>query len=129
MDIITKVNQKELKTDLPQLRPGQTVQVHQRITEAGKERIQVFEGIIIALHGGRGMDGTMTVRKVSFGVGVEKIFPLHSPSIKKIEIVKETKVRRAKLYYLRNPKKTKKFSSGKREKAPKKKSSVKREGK
>lgn len=89
-----------LRNDLPQFKPGDTLRVYIKIKEGGKERIQVFEGICIARKGG-GIKETFTVRKVSFGVGVEKIFPLHSPSIEKIEVVRFGDVRRAKLYYLR----------------------------
>lgn len=98
------------KQDYSNLRPGMTVKVHQKIKEAGKkagemkERIQIFEGIILAIRGA-GLSKTMTVRKISEGVGVEKIFPLGMPSIAKIEPVKEVKVRRSKLYYLRTYKK------------------------
>lgn len=84
----------------PDLRPGQTVRVHVKVREGEKERIQVFEGLIIGLHRG-GVGSTFRVRKVSFGQGVERIFPLYSPSIDKIEIVRQARVRRAKLYYLR----------------------------
>jgi len=92
---------EQLKTDLPKIKPGSIVRVHQKIEENGKTRTQIFEGIIIALKHGTGISGTMTVRKESFGVGVERVFPLHSPNIAKIEIVENKKVRRAKLYYLR----------------------------
>lgn len=83
------------------LRPGQTVRVHQKIKEGGKERLQVFEGLVMALKHGRGQTATFTVRKVSDGIGVERIFPLHSPIIAKLEILRQSKVRRAKLYHLR----------------------------
>lgn len=96
-----KIIQDQLKKDLPQLKSGQTVRVHQKIKEAGKERIQPFEGLIIATKHGRGLDGTFTVRKIAEGVGVERTYPLHSPTIDKIEILKTSKVRRAKLYYMR----------------------------
>lgn len=92
---------KQLKTDLPELRPGYTIRVHQKIFEGGKERIQIFEGIIIAKKHGKGINATITVRKVSDGIGIERVFPIHSPLINKIEVVKKTKVRRAKLYYMR----------------------------
>lgn len=84
------------------LRPGDTVRVHQKIKEEKKDRIQVFEGVVIAIKHGHGVNATFTVRKISDGVGVERIFPLHAPFIEKIEIIKRVKVRRAKLYYLRD---------------------------
>lgn len=93
----------EAAPQLPELRPGQTVRVHQTITEGDKSRTQVFEGLIIATKHGRGMNATFTVRKVSDGIAVERIFPLHSPLLAKIEIVRTAKVRRAKLYHLRKP--------------------------
>ena len=89
-----------LRTDLPEFRPGDTVKVHVRVVEAGRERIQVFQGVVIRRQGG-GLHETFTVRKISFGVGVERTFPLHSPSIGKLEVVSRGHVRRAKLYYLR----------------------------
>lgn len=91
---------------VPELRPGMTVRVHQKIKEGAKEkeRLQVFEGIVIATKHGRGANATFTVRKVSDGVGVERIYPLHAPIIGKLEIVRQNRVRRAKLYYLRDPK-------------------------
>ncbi len=89
-----------MKDDLPDFRPGDTVRVHVKVSERGKERIQVFEGVVIRKKRGQ-KRSTFTVRKVSFGVGVERIFPLHSPNIEKIEVVRHGKVRRAKLYYLR----------------------------
>ena len=89
-----------LRTDLPEFRPGDTVKVHVRVVEAGRERIQVFQGVVIRRQGG-GLQETFTVRKISFGVGVERTFPLHSPSIGKLEVVSRGQVRRAKLYYLR----------------------------
>lgn len=98
-DIITK---EQLKKDLPALKPGDTVRVHQRIKEGDKERVQVFEGTIIALKHGQGVSGTFTVRRITDGLGVERIFPLHAPFIEKIELVSHGQVRRAKLYYLRN---------------------------
>lgn len=100
--IQTYMNQTKEKIEKPEIKPGYTVKVHQKIKEADKERIQVFEGIVIAHHGGKNINATITVRKISDGVGVEKIFPLYSPTIAKIEVVKKAKVRRAKLYYLRN---------------------------
>src|SRR5262245_57036423 len=90
-----------LRTDLPEFRPGDTVRVHVRVVEAGRERIQVFQGVVIRRQGG-GLQETFTVRKVSFGVGVERTFPVHTPIIEKIEVVTRGDVRRAKLYYLRD---------------------------
>ena len=92
--------QDQLKK-VPELKSGQTVRVHQRIKEGDKERIQPFEGLIIAVKHGRGINATFTVRKISNGIGVERIYPLHSPTIDKIEVLKVAKVRRAKLYYMR----------------------------
>lgn len=104
-----KKEDKEERKPLPKIKPGMTVKVHQRITETGprgeKERVQVFEGIIIAHKGGQQAGATITVRKISDGIGVEKIFPIHSPTIVKIEPIKQAKVRKAKLYYLRDYKK------------------------
>jgi large subunit ribosomal protein L19 len=94
------VEKPRLRDDLPDFRPGDTVKVHVRVVEAGRERIQVFQGVVIRRRGG-GLRETFTVRKVSFGVGVERTFPLHSPTIGKIEISSRGDVRRAKLYYLR----------------------------
>ncbi len=94
------VDKAYLRTDLPAFRPGDTVKVHVRVVEAGRERVQVFQGVVIRKQGG-GLQETFTVRKISFGVGVERTFPLHSPSISKLEIVTRGHVRRAKLYYLR----------------------------
>jgi large subunit ribosomal protein L19 len=93
-------NQKQLKT-LPDIRPGYTVVVHQKIKEGNKERIQPYKGIVIARKHGKGINATITVRKISGGIGVEKIFPIHSPVIEKIEVLAKAKVRRAKLYFLR----------------------------
>jgi large subunit ribosomal protein L19 len=94
------VDQAFLRADLPEFRSGDTVKVHVRVVEAGRERIQVFQGVVIRRQGG-GLQETFTVRKISFGVGVERTFPLHSPSIAKLEVVSRGHVRRAKLYYLR----------------------------
>ena len=93
-----------LKKELPEIRPGDTVRVYQKIKEKDKERIQIFEGLVIARKHGKGMTSTITVRREISGIGVERIFPLHSPTIEKIEILKREKVRRAKLYYLRKAK-------------------------
>jgi large subunit ribosomal protein L19 len=90
-----------LKTDLPEFRPGDTVRVHVRVVEGEKERIQVFQGVVIARKGG-GTRETFGVRKISGGVAVERVFPLHSPTIAKLEVVRQGRVRRAKLYYLRS---------------------------
>ena len=94
----------QLKTDLPEIRPGDTVRVYQKIQEGDKERIQVFEGLVIARKHGKGITSTITVRKVISEIGVERIFPLHSPTIEKIETLRRGRVRRAKLYYLRKAK-------------------------
>jgi large subunit ribosomal protein L19 len=101
---IEKFLQPSLRKDLPDIRPGDTVRVSQKIREGGKERIQDFEGLVIARKHGKEAGATITVRKVISGIGVERIFPLHSPNIEKIEIVKKGKARRAKLYYLRKAK-------------------------
>ncbi len=90
-----------LRTDIPEFRPGDTVKVHVRVVEGNRERVQVFQGVVIRRSGG-GLRETFTVRKISFGVGVERTFPVHSPSIAKLEIVQRGRVRRAKLYYLRD---------------------------
>ena len=101
MNKISLVEAAHLKTDLPQFRPGDMVNVHFRVVEGDKERIQDFEGIVISRRGA-GLKETFTVRKISNGVGVERIFPVHSPRIAKIELVREGRVRRAKLFYLRD---------------------------
>ncbi len=98
--LLEQFNKAQLKT-LPDIRPGDTIKVHQKIKEGSKERIQIFEGVVIAKKHGKGISATITVRKVVDGVGVEKVFPIHSPSVEKFEIEKHGKVRRAKLYYLR----------------------------
>ena len=100
MSLIDKIEAGELKKEASQVRVGDTVKAHIRIVEGEKERIQVFEGVVIRLHGG-GVRETMTLRKISFGVGVERIIPIHSPRLEKTEIIKRAKVRQAKLYYLR----------------------------
>lgn len=101
MNIIASIEQEQLRQDIPQFRPGDTVQVHAKIVEGNRERIQVFEGVVIKRRGG-GLRETFTVRRVSYGVGVERTFPIHSPRIEKIVVTRRGKVRRAKLYYLRN---------------------------
>jgi large subunit ribosomal protein L19 len=101
MTALEKIEQAQLRKDVPPLRSGDTVRVHVKIKEGDKERIQVFEGTVIRLRRGSSRT-TFTVRKISFGQGVERIFPLHSPVIDKIEVTKSGQVRRAKLYYLRN---------------------------
>lgn len=101
MEKIKLVDAVQMKTDIPPFAPGDTLNVHVRVIEGDKERVQQFQGVVLGRHGS-GMNATFTIRKVSDGVGVERIFPLHSPRIAKIEKVKEGVVRRAKLYYLRN---------------------------
>ena len=101
MDLVKILSEQHLKTDLPTLAIGDTVKVHAKIKEGTRERIQIFEGIIIAMKHG-GINRTVTVRRLSHGVGVEKIFLLHSPNVANFEVVKHGKVRRAKLYYLRD---------------------------
>ncbi|MBO6243976.1 MAG: 50S ribosomal protein L19, partial [Clostridia bacterium] len=101
MDIIKSIEHEQLKNKIPELKVGNTVRVHVRIKEGNKERIQVFEGIIIKVQGG-GVNQTFTVRKISYGVGVEKTFLVHSPLVEKVELVRVGKARRAKLYYLRD---------------------------
>lgn len=100
---IETFNKSQLKI-LPEVRPGDTVKVHQKVKEGDKERIQIFEGIVVARKHGKGISAMITVRKVIEGIGVEKILPIHSPLISAIEVVKSGKVRRAKLYYLRHAK-------------------------
>ncbi len=99
-NIIDLIEQEQIKDDRPELRPGDTVQVHVKVVEGNRERIQVFEGVVIRIKGG-GLRETFTVRRVAYGVGVERTFPLHSPRIDKIVVKRHGKVRRAKLYYLR----------------------------
>ena len=94
----------QLRTELPEIRPGDTIRVYQKISEGDKERVQIFEGIVIARKHGKEMGATITLRRGISGIGVERIFPLHSPTIEKIEILKRGRVRRAKLYYLRKAK-------------------------
>ncbi|WP_100487663.1 50S ribosomal protein L19 [Sporolactobacillus pectinivorans] len=100
-NIIDEITNEQLRSDVPDFRPGDTLKVHVKITEGTHERVQVFEGVVIKRHGG-GISATFTVRKISYGVGVERAFPVNSPKIDKIEVVRYGKVRRAKLYYLRN---------------------------
>ncbi len=100
MDLIRAVEQGQLRHDLPDFEPGDTVRVHVRVVEAGRERVQPFEGVVIRRRGS-GTSATFTVRRVSYGVGVERTFFLHSPRIEKIEVVRRGAVRRARLYYLR----------------------------
>ena len=100
--LIRQITKEYQKKNVPELRPGDTVRIHQRIREGSKERVQVFEGVVIALKHGQGLNGTFTVRKLSYGIGVERVFPLHSPRILKVERMKTADVRRAKLYYLRD---------------------------
>lgn len=99
---IQKVDKNQLKSDLPEIRPGYTVKVHQKIKEGDKQRIQIFEGLVIAIGHGHGPSRTITVRKLVAGIGVEKIFAVHSPNIAKIDVIRTGKIRRAKLYYMRD---------------------------
>ena len=99
--IISEITKEQLRSDLPDFRPGDTVKVHVKVVEGTRERIQLFEGVVIKRRGG-GISETFTVRKISYGVGVERTFPVHTPKIAKLEVVRKGKVRRAKLYYLRN---------------------------
>lgn len=101
MNMIDIVEKEQLRTDLPEFSPGDTVKVHLKVKEGDRERIQIFEGIVIGRKG-KGVRETFTVRKVTFGISVERVFPLHSPKIEKMEVVSFGKVRRAKLYYLRS---------------------------
>ncbi len=100
MNVLEMLEREQMRTDIPEFRPGDTIKVHARIKEGEKERIQVFKGVVIRKRKGN-TGATFTVRKVSYGVGVEKIFPLHSPGVDKIEIVTKGQVRRSRLYYLR----------------------------
>ena len=99
---VTPIEMSSLCTDLPEIHPGDTVKVQQRIKEGDKERLSAFEGLVIAVKHGRGITGTFTIRKIVDGIGVERIFPLHSPGIAKIEVLRRSNVRRAKLYYIRD---------------------------
>ncbi|MBM7659214.1 large subunit ribosomal protein L19 [Sporolactobacillus spathodeae] len=100
-NVIDEITKEQLRSDIPDFRPGDTVKVHVKIIEGTHERIQVFEGVVIKRHGA-GISATFTVRKISYSVGVERAFPVNSPKIEKIDVVRRGKVRRAKLYYLRN---------------------------
>jgi large subunit ribosomal protein L19 len=100
MQAIEQLNREQMRLDLPNFGPGDTVKVHVKIREGEKERIQVFQGVVISKRKGT-TDATFTVRKVSYGVGVERVFPTHSPAIDKVEVVTRGRVRRAKIYYLR----------------------------
>ncbi len=102
MEKLATAVKNDLKTDIPEFKSGDTVAVGVKVIEGARSRIQVFEGVVIAISAGHGIDKTFTVRKISNGIGVERIFPFHSPIVDSIEIKKHGKVRRAKLYYLRN---------------------------
>ncbi|CEA02801.1 50S ribosomal protein L19 [Lysinibacillus sp. BF-4] len=99
-NIITEITKEQLRTDLPTFRAGDTVKVHVKVVEGTRERIQMYEGVVIKRRGG-GISETFTVRKISYGVGVERTFPVHTPKIAQLEVTRRGKVRRAKLYYLR----------------------------
>ena len=101
MDMIKAFTSEQLKENVPVIRIGDTIRVHNKIKEGSRERIQMFEGTVIAKHGG-GISETFTVRRISYGCGVEKTFPIHSPNVEKVEIIRVGKVRRAKLYYIRD---------------------------
>jgi len=101
MKLIKEIENKYIKNDIPDFSSGDTVKVNVRVTEGSRERIQIFEGVVIAINGD-GINKTITVRKVSFGIGVERIFPVHAPIVSSIEVLKKGKVRRSKLYYLRD---------------------------
>jgi large subunit ribosomal protein L19 len=100
MSLIQEITKEQLRLDLPSFRPGDTLKVYVKVIEGTRERIQLFEGVVIKRHG-TGISKTFTVRKISYGVGVERTFPLHSPKIDKLDVTRRGKVRRAKLYYLR----------------------------
>ena len=101
MDKLTAFTSEQLKAEVPAFNIGDTIRVHNKIKEGNRERVQMFEGTVIAKHGG-GISETFTVRRVSYGVGVEKTFPLHSPNVEKVDVIRQGVVRRAKLYYLRD---------------------------
>jgi large subunit ribosomal protein L19 len=100
--LIAKINQEQMKSDVPSFNVGDSVKVHTRVIEGNKERIQIFAGLVIDRNGGTGLGGSFTVRKISYGEGVERVFPLHSPRVAKVEVERRGKVRRAKLSYLRS---------------------------
>ena len=100
-NLIDEINAASLRDDIPAFRPGDTLKVHVKVVEGSRTRTQVFQGVVIARQGG-GVSETFTIRKISFGVGVERTFPVHTPTVEKIEVVARGDVRRAKLYYLRN---------------------------
>jgi large subunit ribosomal protein L19 len=100
MDVLETIEKEQMRLDMPDFKAGDTIRVHARITEGEKERIQIFQGVVLRKRKGR-TGATFTVRKVSYGIGVERIFPLHSPNIDKVEIVSRGRVRRGRLYYLR----------------------------
>ena len=100
MNVLEQIEKEQMRLDLPEFRPGDTVKVHVRIVEGNRERVQVFEGAVIAINR-KGARTSFTVRKVSYGIGVERVFPLHSPMIDKIQVVNRGRVRRSKIYYLR----------------------------
>ena len=100
MNAIDKIESEQLKADIPGFKPGDTVRVHVKVIEGEKERIQVFEGVVISRKRG-GLEGSFTVRKISYGVGVERVFPTHSPTLAKVEVKSRGSVRRSRLYYLR----------------------------
>ena len=101
MNLIEQIEKDQLKTDLPDIKSGDSVKVNVKVSEGNRERVQTFEGVIISING-VGISKTITVRKLSFGVGVERIFPIHAPIIDSIEVIRKGKVRRSKLYYLRD---------------------------
>ena len=101
MNIIETLEKEQLRSDIPDFAPGDTVRVHAKIVEGSRERIQMFEGVVISRQG-TGVRETFTVRRISYGIGVERMFPVHSPRIEKIDVLRKGIVRRAKLYYLRN---------------------------
>ena len=102
MDKVAKATEDLIKTDIPEFRTGDTVAVGVKVIEGNRSRVQVFEGVVIAISAGHGLDKSFTVRKISNGVGVERIFPFHSPNLDSVKVLKKGKVRRAKLYYLRD---------------------------